>query len=122
MTAHERSWPDGERPKADTDAQEKIRSLESKVMELSIDVRWRSQALDQLKSENERLLENLHGHARYIGHLEADLMQLGGHPDQQFLAAPKVKTNAGVEEATATRPDPALANRPHPDQQHFMAG
>lgn len=121
MSGHKRSQPDSERPKADMAAQEEIRTLEAKVMELTIDVRWRSQALGQLKKDIEKMQENLQGQARYIGHLESDLMHLGGKPNEQFLAAPTVGRKE-VGEEQFLHPQMLDANRPHPDQQNLATG
>ena len=105
-------------------AADTIRSLETKIMELTVDVKWRSNALDQLKRENEVMLENMHGQARYIGHLESDLMRLGGKPDQQFLAAPNVKSAQSEETALTSLNDAHITepSRPHPDSQNLYSG
>jgi len=106
------------------DFQGKIRSLETKVMELTVDVRWRSQALDQLKKDNERHLETMHGQARYIGHLESDLLRLGGKLDQQFLAAPNVKSAQSEETALTSTSNAHIVEptRTHPDQSNLSTG
>lgn len=107
-------------PQADPSAQAKIKELENKVVALSIDVGWRDKMLDKLQKENEKGQDRLHGQARYIGHLENDLLRLGGKPDQTFLAAPK-PLEQRTEQAAA--PDPELEilqpQRPHPDQSSF---
>lgn len=110
-------------PKPDPSAQAQIRELENKVMALSVDVGWRDKMLDKLQRENEKGQDTLHGQARYIGHLESDLMRLGGKPDQTFLAAPKPK-NSMAENAVATEPHAEVIStpRPNPNQSSFYQG
>lgn len=110
----------GEPPRqtrSDPSAEATIKELESKVMALSIDVGWRDKLLEKYQRENEKGQETLHAQARYIGHLESDLMRLGGKPDQTFLAAPKPQEQAPRQ--TAVEPEVVAPQRPHPDQGHF---
>ena len=86
--------------------QAKIKELESKVMALSIDVGWRDKLLEKYQRENEKGQETLHAQARYIGHLESDLLALGGKPNEKFLAAPTPNTYEQPEIV-------------HPDQSSF---
>jgi len=103
--------------RSDPSAEAKIKQLESKVMALSIDVGWRDKLLEKYQRENETGQETLHAQARYIGHLESDLMRLGGKPDQTFLAAPKPKGQPPKE--AVIEPEVVSQQRPHPDQSSF---
>lgn len=101
-------------------AESKIRSLESQIQTLTIDIRWRDQMLDKLNRDNERMFDSLQGQARYIGHLETDLLRLGGQPDQKFLSAPTARQDDATKADRVIEPE--TANRPHPEQQNFMTG
>jgi len=72
-------------------------------MTLSIDVGWREEALNRLREENEKGRDTLQAQARYIGHLESDLMRLGGKPDQTFLSAPKPQEHRTEPETVPER-------------------
>lgn len=98
-------------------AEAKIKDLENKVMTLSIDVGWRDKLLEKLQRENEKGQETLHAQARYIGHLESDLLSLGGKPNQAFLAAPKPKE--GREPSSTPQSEILHPQRPHPEQSGF---
>jgi hypothetical protein len=104
----------------------RIRELESENMTLKIDKGWRDKLLERQGDEIKLGQENLLAQSRYIGHLESDLKQLGGKPDQTFLAAPT--SNKGREEAapapqqTYDEPEVMRPHRPHPDQQSFHHG
>lgn len=104
-------------PHADLSAQLKIRELDDKIIALRIDLGWREKLMSKLREENERGQDTLHAQARYIGHLESDLMRLGGKPDQTFLAAPKPQDRQ-VPESTI-QPEIIQEQRPHPDQSSF---
>lgn len=106
--------------RSDPSADAKIKELESKVMALSIDVGWRDKLLEKYQRENEMGQESLHAQARYIGHLESDLLRLGGKPDQTFLSAPKPQ-EPKAEQAPTSEPQPEIIQpqRPHPNQGHF---
>ena len=100
-----------------------IRQLENKVMTLSIDVGWREEALNRLREENENGRDTLQAQARYIGHLESDLMRLGGTPDQTFLSAPKPQEHrTEPENAPESNAEIVQPQRPHPDQTNLYTG
>lgn len=103
---------------------DRVRSLETQIQTLTVDVKWRDQMLDKLTRENERALENLQGQARYIGHLESDLLRRGGKPDQQFLAAPQVeKKDEGSNQPSRSDQSHIIqSNGPHRDQQNLHSG
>jgi len=90
------------------------------VQALTIDVRWRDQMLDKITRDNEKMFDNLQGQARYIGHLETDLMRSGGAPDAQFLAAPSTNKNDDAKPGEAVQP--SSEERPHPDQRNLATG
>jgi len=106
--------------RSDPSAEAKVKELESKVMALSIDVGWRDKLLEKYQRENEKGQESLHAQARYIGHLESDLLRLGGKPDQTFLAAPTAQ-EPKVAQAPPLENEPEIIQkqRPHPDQSSF---
>jgi len=107
-------------PRSDPSAEAKIKELESRVMALSIDVGWRDKLLEKYQRENEQGQESLQAQARYIGHLESDLLRLGGKPDQTFLAAPTPQ-EPKVDQAPPAGAEPEIIQpqRPHPDQSSF---
>lgn len=104
-------------PEVDLSAQAEIKALKAKIMTLSIDVGWREEALKRLREDNEKGQETLHAQARYIGHLESDLMRLGGKPDQTFLSAPKPQES--VLKSNPLEPEVVAPQRPLPDQGSF---
>lgn len=107
-------------PRSDLSAQAKIKELENKVIALSIDVGWRDKMLDKLQKENEKGQDTLHAQARYIGNLEANLLNLGGKPDQTFLVAPKPQESRAEPDVSPThQPEIIEPQRPHPDQRSF---
>ena len=104
-------------------AQARIRELESQSQSLRIDVAWRDKMLEKVTAENEKGQDSLHAQARYIGHLESDLLRLGGKPDQTFLAAPKPQDHK-IEYSASSDPQPEIVHpqRPHPDQTNLYTG
>jgi len=103
----------------------RVKELENEVMRLKIDVGWRDKLLDKLEADIKLGQETLHGQARYIGHLESDLLRLGGKPDQAFLAAPtpqKISGSDQTKQEPVIEPEVVDHNRPHPDQQVFRSG
>lgn len=107
-------------PRTDPSAEAEIKELESRVMALSIDVGWRDKLLEKYQRENEKGQETLHAQARYIGHLESDLLRLGGKPDQTFLAAP-TPHEPKVDQISLAETEPEIIQpqRPHPNQSSF---
>lgn len=105
---------------SDPSEQAKIKELKSRVMTLSIDVGWRDKLLEKYQRENEKGQESLQAQARYIGHLESDLLRLGGKPDQTFLAAP-LPQEPKADQAPPAEPEPEIIQpqRPHPDQSSY---
>ena len=55
---------------------------------LQIDKAVRDKQIDFLTKQNEEGQKNLLSQSRYIGHLETQVLQLGGAPDHTFLDAP----------------------------------
>lgn len=104
--------------------QARIRELEHQNQLLKIDIAWREKMLEKVNNENEKGQESLHAQARYIGHLESDLLRLGGKPNEKFLSAPMPKTGEQFEETPAPFDEPEIVQtqRPHPDQQTFYSG
>ncbi len=77
----------------DPSEQARVEALESKLRSLEIDKAVRDKQIEFLTKQNEEGYENLLSQSRYIGHLETQVMQLGGRPDQTFLAAPRATDN-----------------------------
>lgn len=102
-------------PRSHPSDHSRIRELENEVMTLKIDKGWRDKLLERQGEEIKLGQENLHAQARYIGHLESDLMRLGGKPDQTFLAAPTPNKERERSEP-AVEPEIVPPHRPHPDQ------
>lgn len=94
-----------------------IRDLETEIGQLKIDVGWRSKMIEKLTAENEKGTETLHAQARYIGHLESEMLRLGGTPDQTFLKAPKPHSDAHTayeNGSTEVAPEIVSGSPPHP--------
>lgn len=108
---------DRDAPQGSSDLTSRIRQLENDNMLLKIDVGWRDKLIEQIQDEKKIALENQHAQARYIGHLESELLRLDGKPDQSFLAAPTPVERA--DETAAVEPEVVQPERPHPDQQTF---
>ena len=68
------------------------------------------------KQANEILLDEVKGQSRYIGHIETNLIKLGGKTDQAFLKAP-VPKSARPEEAEIIS-----QAETHPDQSNLYSG
>lgn len=102
-------------PRSHPSDRSRIRELENEVMTLKIDKGWRDKWLERQGEEIKLGQENLHAQARYIGHLESDLLRLGGKPDQTFLAAPTPNKQSEMSRS-AVEPEIVPPHRPHPDQ------
>lgn len=99
VSGHKRSQADtSERERTHPDAQNQpqIRDLEDQILLLKNDIKWRDQLLKDQKNINIVLMDEVKGQSRYIGHLETNVLRLGGSTDQAFLAAPVPKS--GVSE------------------------
>lgn len=67
---------------------ERERELETLVRSLEIDKAVRDKQIEFFTKQNEEGQTSLLSQSRYIGHLETQVMRLGGQPDQAFLQAP----------------------------------
>ncbi len=85
-----------------TSPEEDLRDLNAQIRSLEIDKAVRDRQIDFLTAQNEEGQKGLLSQSRYIGHLETQVMQLGGTPDQRFLQAPV--------------PSNELSQTVHPDQ------
>ena len=125
ISAHERTRPDTSAYKVDTSAKPEIRDLEDQILLLKKDVEWRNQLLKDQKNANVILMDEVKGQARYIGHLETNVLRLGGKTDQAFLAAP-VPNSSVSEDVTITAemetPEIIQNDQPHPDQSNLYTG
>jgi hypothetical protein len=74
---------EGERQQTSAEIEELRRELRS----LEIDKAVRDRQIDFLTEQNAEGQKNLLSQSRYIGHLETQVLQLGGAPDQTFLKA-----------------------------------
>ncbi|MBZ0130480.1 MAG: hypothetical protein K8F59_15355 [Rhodobacteraceae bacterium] len=72
---------------------EQVKELERQVRSLEIDKAVRDRQIEFLSRQNEKGQDSLLGQSRYIGHLETELMRLGGRPDQRFLSPPMPDTS-----------------------------
>lgn len=79
--------------------------LQGKIQSLEIDKAVRDKQIEFLTKQNDEGHENLMSQSRYIGHLETQVMQLGGRPNQTFLNAPKAQPARAGE-----APNPAQQN------------
>ena len=79
----------GSEPDSSDEAKRKeFDALRSKVRSLEIDKTVRDSQIEFLSAQNEKGQSSLLAQSRYIGHLETQVRQLGGRPDQRFLEAP----------------------------------
>jgi len=125
VSTHKRTRPDTSAHRVDTSAQPEIRDLEDQILLLKKDVEWRSQLLKDQKNANVILMDEIKGQARYIGHLETNVLRLGGKTDQAFLAAPV--SNSALSEDVGSQseiimPEIIQKDPPHPDQASLRTG
>ena len=76
---------------------EQISELESKVRSLEIDKAVRDKHVEFLSKQNDEGQKNLLSQSRYIGHLETQVLQLGGKPDAKFLQPPTAQSEPDIE-------------------------
>ena len=76
---------------------ELISELESKVRSLEIDKAVRDKHVEFLSKQNDEGQKNLLSQSRYIGHLETQVLQLGGKPDAKFLQPPTAQSEPEFE-------------------------
>jgi len=125
VSTHDQTRPDMSAHGVDTPGQPNIRDLEDQILLLSKDIEWRNHLLKEQKKVNQVLLDEVKGQSRYIGHLETNVLRLGGNTDQAFLAAPVPKSGVseGVRpEAKGVSPEIIQDNRPNPDQSNLYTG
>ena len=125
VSGHERSRPDVSAQGVDTPGQPNLRDLQDQVLLLKNDIKWRDQALKSQKNANLILMDEVKGQSRYIGHLETNVLPLGGKTDQAFLAAPVSKSGASEDvnrAADMVAPEIIQPERPHPDQSNLYTG
>jgi hypothetical protein len=67
---------------------EDVKGLRSQLRSIEIDKAVRDKQIEFLTKQNEEGQNNLLSQSRYIGHLETQVLQLGGAPDHTFLNAP----------------------------------
>jgi len=127
VTGHESLQSDTsgrDRTQPDKQNQPQIRDLEDQILLLKNDIKWRDQVLKDQKNTNEVLMDEVKGQSRYIGHLETNVLQLGGNTDQAFLAAPVPKS--GVSEDIKSEPQmvspETIPNEKAPDQSNLYTG
>ena len=139
MTGYEQTRPDASghnRSQADTSAHsqerrpdaptgDKMRDLEDQVLILQTDLKWRDKVITDQKQANEILLDEVKGQSRYIGHLETNLLELGGKTDQAFLKAPVPKSGQPEDAGMKTElinPEIIKKAETHPDQSNLYSG
>jgi len=79
---------DSEQAQTHVNPSERERELETRLRSLEIDKAVRDKQIDFFTKQNEEGQRSLLSQSRYIGHLETQVMRLGGQPDQAFLQAP----------------------------------
>jgi hypothetical protein len=77
-----------EQAQAHVNPSERERELDTKLRSLEIDKAVRDKQIEFFTKQNEEGQRSLLSQSRYIGHLETQVMRLGGQPDQTFLQAP----------------------------------
>lgn len=125
VSGHGRSRPDVSAQDVDTPGQPNMRDLQDQVLLLKNDIQWRDQVLKDQKNANLILMDEVKGQSRYIGHLETNVLRLGGKTDQAFLAAPVPKSGMSEDMNEATgmpAPEVIQPERPHPDQSNLYTG
>lgn len=128
ISAHDRMQADAtghERTQPDRLAQPQLRDLEDQILLLTHDIKWRDQVLKEQKNANQILMDEVKGQSRYIGHLETNVLRLGGNTDQAFLAAPVPKSEASEpaqDHVEMAAPQIIQNDKPHPDQTNFYTG
>ena len=125
VSAYERTRPDTSAQGADTSGQPSIRDLEDQILLLTNDIEWRNQLLKDQKMTNQILMDEVKGQSRYIGHLETNVLRLGGNTDQAFLAAPVPKSGVSEDVKLADEsvsPEIIQDRSPNPDQSNLYTG
>jgi hypothetical protein len=79
---------EGEPEQTHVNPSERERQLEVQIRSLEIDKAVRDKQIEFFTKQNEEGQTSLLSQSRYIGHLETQVMRLGGQPDQTFLQAP----------------------------------
>ncbi len=74
-----------------------VEELRRELRSLEIDKAVRDRQIDFLTKQNAVGQKNLLSQSRYIGHLETQVLQLGGAPDQTFLKAPVPREGSEAE-------------------------
>jgi len=85
--AQTRSHPD-ERTHTENAPSARERELEAKLRSLEIDKAVRDKQIEFFTKQNEEGQQSLLSQSRYIGHLETQVLRLGGEPNQAFLKPP----------------------------------
>lgn len=75
-------------PEASAQGKAEMDELRTQLRSLEIDKAVRDRQIEFLSQQNEEGQKSLLSQSRYIGHLETQVHQLGGKPDQRFLEAP----------------------------------
>ncbi|WP_420860335.1 hypothetical protein [Algirhabdus cladophorae] len=82
-----RPHPD-ERTHTESAPSARERELEVKLRSLEIDKAVRDKQIEFFTKQNEEGQQSLLSQSRYIGHLETQVLRLGGEPNQAFLKPP----------------------------------
>ena len=125
VSAHERTRTDMGAQRADRSGQPNIRDLEDQILLLKNDIKWRDQVLKDQKKATQVLMDEVKGQSRYIGHLETNVLRLGGNTDRAFLAPPVPKSGVSegvISETERVSPEIIQDRRPHPDQSNLYTG
>lgn len=129
VSGHERTHADmsghrvGQRP--DEFIEDNASSLEEVIASLKIEVRFNEKMTEQFKKQYLKSQEALIAQSRYIGHIETQILKLGGTTDQAFLKAPVPKSDLSEDHSdqAQTKISAIVPNdQPHPDQSHLYTG
>ena len=119
MSAHD------QRQRPDASGGNKVRDLEDQILILQTDLKWRDKVITDQKHANEILLDEVKGQSRYIGHIETNLLKLGGKTDQTFLKAPVPKSGQSEDaemKAELINSEIISQAEAHPDQSNLYSG
>lgn len=122
ITAHDRTRANKGAQDADVSDGAEMQDLRDQIMLLKHDIEWRSRLLKEQKQTTQILMDEVKGQSRYIGHLETNVLRLGGKNDLAFLAAPVPSSDRSRDAGRQTEivtPEIIPNERPHPDQSSF---
>lgn len=109
----------------DMSGQSKISEFEEKIASLKIDVAVNAKLAEEFKEQYLKGQKVLQAQSRYIGHVETQILKLGGSTDLTFLDAPVPKSRRSEDiEMTPEPINPEIIQNqnPHSDQGNLYTG